>query len=215
MSAEYSKDSRTRKSLIARVQAGDRLGWEEFYEAYRGFIHTVALWRASARGYHLSEADIADLIQNVMVGVWNKGKLSYDPERGVRFRTWLTTIVLRKLDDLVKKRIRARPDPESEEILRQQFDQACDDAWNESLKAQALALLREEVAPLDCQAFELLLKGQKPKEVAAQLKISANYVYLLKFRCAEKLQVIHAELKQDDEPAAVPHAAQPQVPLNP
>src|SRR5665213_1526378 len=99
----------TSKTLIAKVQSGDSVAWQDFYETYKGFIESVARKLKFAHNYRLSDEDIADLIQIVMSDLWKLGKFRFDPTTGTKFRTWFGTVVRNKLVSLVRKKTQCKP----------------------------------------------------------------------------------------------------------
>lgn len=198
----------TRKTLIARVQAGDRIAWEEFYKIYKGFIRKVALGVVMAKRYRFTDEDIADLIQNVMLDLWKPGKFRYDPTKGVPFKGWFKRVVLNKLHDLNRKKTSlpptdgvAKPPPEE---LDRKFEKVWDDEWARWLGQEAMRRLRENVEPETFQAFEMLLAGLDPKTVAERLKMKVNAIYQIRSRCKQQLMSICAELENAEETKAPP-----------
>lgn len=202
----------TRKTLLAKVKAGDDAAWEEFYEQYRNFIRVVATSAAAARGCHLSDSDIAELIQLVLLSLWPPKKFGFDPTRGIKFRTWLSQVVRNKVIDLIRRRIRDQPTEEAEEDLRsqlyEQLEPVCDEAWDEAVLHQSMAQLREEVEPTTFEAFTMLMAGRKAQEVATLLGLKANNLYQIKRRCGRTLKTIYEELNEADEPRNFPSPRQ-------
>src|ERR1700676_3739901 len=94
----------TRASLLVRLRnPRDEAAWTEFVELYAPLIYGYA------RKQGLQDADAVDLSQEVLGAVsCAVGRLEYDPRRGA-FRTWLFTVVRRKLSNW-RRAQRNRPD---------------------------------------------------------------------------------------------------------
>ena len=86
----------TRKSLLAKVRAGDEVSWSDFYTAYKPLIYLCG------NDCGLNDAEKEELVQQVMTEIFRKdiiGKFDpdnipkditfkYDPAKG-RFRHYL------------------------------------------------------------------------------------------------------------------------------
>ena len=90
----------TRKTLLSKIRAGNTIGWQEFYDIYKMPIVTMT------HKYGWDSTDTPDLIQQVMLAVFNNGKFSYDQEKGTKFRAWLGTITRYKMNDIFRKKCR-------------------------------------------------------------------------------------------------------------
>src|SRR5262249_55334967 len=88
----------TRASLLLRLRDRDNGdAWGHFVRVYAPLIYRFARHRG------LQDADAADVTQDVLRGVSNAvGELQYDPQRGL-FRSWLFTLVHRKLCDFYRR----------------------------------------------------------------------------------------------------------------
>src|SRR5437763_16203207 len=82
----------TRASLLVRLRdPRDEAAWREFVDLYVPVVYGYA------RRQGLQDADAVDVAQEVVRAVAGAvGRLDYDPQRGA-FRSWLWTIVRRKL----------------------------------------------------------------------------------------------------------------------
>lgn len=198
-------ESSTRKTLIARVQAGDRIAWEEFYNTYKVFIRRVALGVVAAKHYRFTDEDIADLIQNVMFDLWKPGKFRYDPTKGIPFRGWFKRVVLNKLHDLNRKKTSLPPAAGAAKLpppekLDEDFAQAWEGEWTRWVHQESLRRLSERVEPKTFQAFEMLLAGKNTQAVAECLGLKVNAVYQVRSRCIQQLKSLIAELENSDVP---------------
>lgn len=81
-------DSKTKITLLERLRDGtDPLAWQEFSDRYWRLLFAFAKRRGC------SEHTAEEIVQDVMVQVFqNRDTFSYDPAHG-RFRDWLGTVV--------------------------------------------------------------------------------------------------------------------------
>jgi RNA polymerase sigma-70 factor (ECF subfamily) len=144
----------------------------------------------------LQDADVADVRQEVFLSVARKIGDFHRDRAGDTFRGWLHRITQNKLHDHERKR-RAGPaagGARSQEQLRQQ--PAAPEDPNEAgaeetgiLYRRALELLRDEFAERSWRAFwRVVIDGEKPRDVAAELGMTANAVYLAKGRVLARLR---------------------------
>ena len=195
----------TKKSLLARVRAGDEVSWREFYKAYRPLI--ILCGRDCGLTYDENE----ELVQLVMCEIFQKDILSkynidevpnditfkYDPARG-RFRHFFKGIVRNQAYKLYHKRhdyvdIEEVPESASDES----FDAAWEEEWRRHVFNQAMQELRNKVQPNTFAAFEMYaIQGRAVNEVADFLNMSVNSVYVAKNRCIESLKEIMEKLEK-------------------
>ena len=184
----------TKKSLLCRIRDGSAVGWEEFYKTYAPFIRAVGReeWR-------FCDADLGRLVSDVMLSVYNQGRISYDPAKG-GFRVWLRRIVRRRASDIVKEDSRHAAPPDALRILEEDgrdteggslcdADRRWEVLWRRHILKEALDELRASLEPKSYQAFELFaLKGQPAKLVAATLGMGEGAVYVCKHRALAMLR---------------------------
>jgi len=138
-----------------------------------------------------SEHDAADLVQEVFVAlVQTLPTFEYD--RQGRFRAWLRTILLNKLRDRKRRAARA------EKALVQRGPQAeppdlvevfSETEYRQGLARRALQLMQAEFAPTTWKAcWETVVQGRSPDEVARELGISENAVYIARCRVLRQLR---------------------------
>jgi RNA polymerase sigma-70 factor (ECF subfamily) len=172
-------------SLLERLrQPHDTAAWSQFVHLYTPLLYC---W---ARRTGLSKEDAADLLQDVFtILVQQLPAFEYHP--GKSFRAWLRTILLNRwrtlrrhrqpqlfppdnLDDLAGI---ADPEPPGEAEERRQLVQ------------RALALLESKFGPTTWQAFrECVVQGRPAADVAAELGLSINAVYLARSRVLKHLR---------------------------
>jgi RNA polymerase sigma-70 factor (ECF subfamily) len=141
-----------------------------------------------ARSTGLDETDAADLVQDVFTVLVQKlPTFQYDSRRS--FRGWLRVILVNRWRELKRKhlpipidRLDHIPD-DSEPTFPDEADE------RDQLLRRALTMVQAEVAPATWEAFRqnVLLRRPTP-QVAAELKISVNTVYIAKSRVLQRLR---------------------------
>jgi RNA polymerase sigma-70 factor (ECF subfamily) len=118
----------------------------------------------------------------------------YDRERG-RMRSWLMSIARTKIADVYRKRAVRREARGESAMVTIPKDQELEDIW---ATERRFVVLREALADLQAnsktsdrsiQAFEMLVFHRRAvSDVAKELDMSENDVYLAKSRVAKKLK---------------------------
>ena len=195
----------TKKSLLAKVRAGDEVSWQEFYEAYKPLILLVG------NDCSLSPDENEELVQQVMCELFTKDiigkydpdhipddvKFAYDPKRG-RFRHFLKRIVRNQAIKIYRKRFNHTDREDAETVCGENtFDKVWDEEWQRHVLKMALDELRGRVQPETYSAFEMYaLQNRKLREVCEFLDMSESSVYTAKSRCIAALKDIIANLEE-------------------
>ena len=192
--------SSTSATFLDRLRDGrDGLAWDEFFQRYWLLIHSYA----SRRGCSSHTAE--EVVQDVMLKLFErKDVFRYDRERG-RFRDWLATVVRNKVAELRRRpsaRDRARGGNGSDD-LPEPVDGACgpDEIWEaafeQSLLAALLEVVRQEMDPRSYLAFEMTVLGELPAgKVAAHLGISRSTVFRTRKNVLSRLEQLGASYRK-------------------
>ena len=182
----------TRNTLLQGVLKSDESSWEQFLEFYKPLI------RLCGHDFELTEEEIKDLQQEVLIEV-NKADVigKYNKSRG-RFRDYFRTIIRRKAFRIRKQRLCLIEQlPASNDNT--ELETAWEKEWHELILKIATNELKEKVNSTNFMAYDLNVNQNIPApQVAAMLKITLNQVYLAKGRCSRLLAEIIAKLKNDD-----------------
>lgn len=198
----------TKKSLLAKVRAGDEVSWAEFYATYKPLILLCG------QDCTLTPDENDELVQQVMSEIFRKdivGKYDpdhipddvvfhYDQSRG-RFRHYLRGIIrnqalkiLRKRDGVVELNDPAQQIAEPAVDI---WDELWDEEWKRHVLAMALTELKGHVQPETYVAFEMYaLQERSVQEVADFLNLSVAAVYTAKSRCIAALKEIISKLEE-------------------
>jgi RNA polymerase sigma-70 factor (ECF subfamily) len=195
-------NSTTQATLLERLRDGNAaMAWEEFFQRYGRLIY------AAARSRGCRDHTAEEIVQEVMLTVFQQRDVfRYDPGRG-RFRDWLRSVVRNAVAEhrrAPSQRVRAQGG-----VWQDRFPEPCDDAtpdqaweaaFEESLLAALLDVVRREVAPETYQAFELLtLEELSGRQVAKITGLSRNAVYLARKRVLMRLRELGASYGQEGQ----------------
>ena len=185
---EEKKDQfQTRYSLLERaVDLEDQQAWEDLASHYRALIYRVA------KDYRITDTDADDLVSEVMITLSRK-IATYDRSKG-KFRSWLGRIMqnqarmnLRKSKTM--KSEMNRPSGNSVELLNIAKDSELENKIEEEWRAYAVELaeqrLQDKFPKAALDIFSRTMQGQQAPEIAKDLKISVNTVYVYKGRLKE------------------------------
>jgi RNA polymerase sigma factor (sigma-70 family) len=185
-------DVKTRATLLKRLRDGaDQLSWEEFFQSYWPVVFALAKRRGC------SDQTAEEVVQDVMLKVFQQRDFyQYDPARG-RFRSWLATLVRNGVAEFRRRpsqRIRARGGDSDGHQIDPADDQAEPDAQSEEAFEEALLLVlldvvRREVDPRTFLAFELLALGElSARDVSKITGLSRNAAYKARRRVMQRLE---------------------------
>jgi RNA polymerase sigma-70 factor (ECF subfamily) len=190
--------TQTSTTLLARVKAHDPEGWRRFVHLYGPLIFH---W---CRQAGLQDADAADVGQDVFRAVARTVADFRREERGT-FRGWLRTITRNKVRDLARHRARDGQGEGGSDARARLFAvaDAEPDADDEPergdddliLLRRAVDLVLADFAEQTRRAFlKIVVDEQDPTDVARELGMTINAVYLAKSRVMRRLRDEFGEL---------------------
>lgn len=183
----------TSLSLLGRLrECRDDDTWRQLNDVY------TLLLRRWLTKYHIQEADVDDLIQDVLIVVAEEvHTFKHNGQTGA-FRSWLRSILVNRLRAFWRTRDRGpRGAPDS--ILEQQLAELADSQseqsqlWDQEhdrhVLAKLLAISKSRFEATTWNAFDqTALQGQKADAVAKELGISLNAVFIAKSRVLSTLR---------------------------
>jgi RNA polymerase sigma factor (sigma-70 family) len=193
--------SNTRATLSERLRDGpNALAWDEFFACYWPTIYGFARHRGC------SEHTAEEIVQDVMLRVFQQRDVyQYDPARG-RFRDWLGTVVRNNVAEHRRRpanRIQGRGgDSNTVQIETADDQQDAAAAWEATFENNLLLALldtvRRETNARTYLAFELVgLHGLSGGEAARLTGLSRNAVYKAHKRVVERLVELGAPYRQE------------------
>ena len=183
----------TSLTLLDRLQSEDHASsWLELQEVYQPLIRK---WLTK---YSMQEADVEDLVQEVMLTVSKEvGSFEHNGRTGA-FRAWLRTILANRLlmfwrsqkkvakvgqDSHVVREIEQLHDPASD------LSKIWDRDHDQMVAYQLLQRSKKYFTPQTWECFRrFALEGEPAKEVAKRLKVSVNTVFIAKSRVLGRLR---------------------------
>ncbi len=189
ISIEESTDLDTTSPTLLDRLASDANGvaWGSFVDLYTPML------LAWCRRLGLSDADSADLVQTVFLTLYEKlPEFRYDPARS--FRAWLKTVLMNAWRNQARKKRTGMPDavgtldPDSipDTDPRLELEEA---EYRAHLVRRALLLMQEHFESSTWQAcWEFVVNDRPANDVAAELGLTVNAVYLAKSRVLRHLR---------------------------
>ena len=175
----------TSPSLLHRLRdANSSAAWEKFVHLYTPLlIHWI-------RRLGLGAEESADVSQEVLLLLLVKlPGFRYSPQHS--FRAWLRTVTMNKTRDYLRKK-QAREKYEAlAAAIEAEAEQSVftDQEFRQALSRRALELMKSEFEETTWKAcWESSVHGRKAAEIAAELGISINAVYLAKGRVLKRLR---------------------------
>ena len=193
-------DTGTRATLLERLRDGaDALAWRDFFDRYWRTIYAFS--KRCGGSDHTAE----DVVQDVMLTLYERREVfRYDPALG-RFRNWLFAVVrqkiaLRRREQGREKRPIGGDDTDAGATPAASVempDVACEAAFEKALLLALLEAVRREVSPQTYQAFELTALHNLPgADVAEITGMTPNAVYLAHRRVLERLRELGASYRE-------------------
>ena len=184
----------TSLTLLDSIKSqNDDTSWQELFELYSPLIQG---W-LRRHGTELNDAD--DVAQDVLTVVYRRLR-EFDRQRTGSFRNWLRTITINCLRDHwrgQKQTPKATGESNFVQLLSELSDATSPltQAWNEEHDRHVTQLLlsriKHEFRETTWEAFErFALKNEDPDEIAAQLEITPNAVYIAKSRVLKRMREV-------------------------
>ena len=177
--------STTPVSLLERLRSpGNQKAWERFVDLYTPMLY------AWSRQMGLQESKAADLVQDVLIIlIQTMPEFTYNKNKS--FRAWLWTVTRRRYLNTIKKDSRQpfATDKTAEWVDESPKDQFVEAEYHKYLVNRATKVMQAEFQPTTWRAFwESEVEGKSAAEVAAELGITPNAVYIAKSRVLSRLR---------------------------
>ena len=177
----------TSVSLLKRLRnSSDDQAWKRFVNLYAPLVFH---W---GKSQNLSADDASELVQEVMqILVVKMREFQYNPNK--RFRGWLRTVAANKAND-IHRRNNARPTTQNEQSIlsiatADDVDLFAETEYRKFLAHRAMELMKSEFDETSWKACQQhLIEGKKADQIAADLGITANMVYLAKSRILARIR---------------------------
>jgi len=193
----------TSLTMLDQVQRGEPGGWQRLVSSYTPL---VVAW---CRRHDVSGTEADDIKQEVFATVWKRIQ-DFRKQPGPSFRGWLRAIARNKLGDRLRQRSRepARGvgGTDAQDAIARIAAPVCagetapeaiedEDSRRRLLCRRALVLICSQFEPRTFHAFwRIVVQDRSAAEVAAELSLSPNAVYIAKSRVLRRLREVLAEL---------------------
>ncbi len=182
-------------SLLAGIRADDPDAWHRLASLYGPLVYS---W---CRGRGLQPADAEDVLQEVFLTVAARIKDFRREQENDTFRGWLAAITRHKIGDWLRRqreREHAAGGTDAQQSLQQEPApgpaQWPEPGEADDLVQRGLDLVRAEFAERTWQAFwRVVALEQGPADVAADLGMSRNAVYLARSHVLRRLREVLGE----------------------
>lgn len=178
----------TPTSLIFRIRdPSDSRSWREFVSLYGPLI------RSLLRHFNVPRDDIEDVCQEVFAKVIRAlPTFEWEPKRG-RFSTWLWKVVYNAATDYFRRKNREAKVQQGYEQKVAEEDLPPDESWLQECRQHvlkyALEKVRAESNPTVWYCFEqYFLKGRPAHEIACEMGIERNTVYVYASRTLDRIR---------------------------
>lgn len=191
-----SETYRTRQTLLNKLRHQDNdQAWEEFVHFYRRYIWAIL------QKVGVSEADLEDLTQQVLIKIWSKmDQFDYNQARG-RFRNWLSILVRNQAYDFLRSQVRKSEKQQQIEAALYpshltKWEELTNAQWKRHLASLAYQTVSQNSSENMIEAFNSQFRDESVEEVAARLDLDPNTIYTYRKRIKEKLAEEVRRLKE-------------------
>lgn len=178
----------TRPSLLLRASnPDDHQAFDEFAVYYRGFIEMVLV------KMNINIDDRKDLEQDLLLKLWlDLSKFNIDHERS-NFRGWLSRVIKNVVLAFLNKNSRTSKALEEISILNESskeddLKQLIDKEWKAHIIKLAVEKVRTHFDGNAFKIFTMTLDGMSTEEIAEELGLKENSVYVLRARVKSRFQ---------------------------
>lgn len=197
-----SENYNTRQTLLLKLKdQRDDHAWNDFYETYYRYIRAI-LWNMN-----LKEADANDILQSVMLKIWNKlPEFDYQSKKG-KFRNWISIITANTAKNYIRSENRLYNclngeksswlDDYKNATLPPEIEEISSKEWEKFVSSMAWENVSESLSSKVKETFERLMKGESTREVANALEINENTVIVYKNRVKNKMYLEIVRLQNE------------------
>jgi len=152
----------------------DDRSWDEFSSTYSPYICAI-LYKSG-----VNDSTIDDLKQNIMVKIWKSiENFEYNPDK-CKFRTWLSTVCRNVIYNHFRDRKVSVPylEDTSADAKDAEIDAMMEQEWKIYIASKALENVTDRLGEATMKSYRLFYEGMKAPEIAKELNIQENTVYV-------------------------------------
>ena len=165
----------------------DDASWEEFISTYRNYILSVI------NNLNVSHHDSEDLLQTILLKLWNKlPEFDYDPGKG-QFRYWLGRVTKNDVFKYFEKKKRLLENTNDEQIESAlssedpEINNMIEREWQNYIAEKAWGNISSNFGSKIIDVFHCFADGLTGPEVAKKMSMAENTVYVYKLRVQKAL----------------------------
>ena len=174
--------------LLRICNPEDTDAWDEFLDIYTPVVRTYCFQR------RLQEADVSDIVQDVMSRIVKRIRdFDYDPAKG-KFRAWFGTITANRIKTFINRKSKIEKTHGETELstpVENYLDPDSDwiAIFSDQVYQTACSRVRPAFENLTWQCFEATwLRNEPVAEVANVLGVPVHSVYFNKSRVLKRLE---------------------------
>jgi RNA polymerase sigma factor (sigma-70 family) len=182
----------TRQTLIAKIRnQHDHRSWEEFVYFYQRYIFAVV------QKMGVSGPDCEDLVQKVLLALWEKlPSFEYTPDK-CKFRSWMSQVIRNIVIGHFRKSQRHRNDHERASLIRLNEEnedhelpsiyEVAEREWKLHIANMAWENIKDEFRGKAADCFLLFSEGKQIDFICEALDIKKNTAYVFRARVQDRL----------------------------
>lgn len=179
------KSYHTRQSLLMRLRdSHDDASWEEFVSTYRNYLLSII------NNLNVSHHDSEDLLQSILLKLWNKlPDFNYDPGKG-QFRYWLGRVTKNDVFKHFEKTKRRQENSENDGFINSEdpeINNMIEHEWQNYIAEKAWTNISANFGQNILDVFHCFAEGMSGPEVADKMNMAENTAYVYKLRVQKAL----------------------------
>lgn len=189
----------TRQTLIQKIcNQYDDEAWEDFVSLYKSYIYIVI------RKMNIPHDQVADLLQDILLKLWNRlPEFKYEPKKS-KFRTWLNRITKNHVLNFIRNESNRQNKHDQAglnmpKVSENEIDKIMTSEWQNFIANKAMEHVKKAFSGKAIEVFERSLKGEDISQISLVLEIEESSVYKLRSRVKETLKQEIMQLKHDLE----------------
>lgn len=180
---------RTRVTLLNKVKnRQDDVSWEEFAHYYHHYLYIIC------RRMHLGHHDSEDIVQQVLLKLWDKLP-DFEYNERCRFRGWLCTVTGNAVKDFFRKQNNRSRTQEQlsedegtfERCSSPDIEEIAEREWKNYVTTLAFQKVKEQLSAKAVDVFTALRQGRSREDVAREYNLTPDSVSVYKGRVVSAL----------------------------
>lgn len=177
---------KTRQTLIGRARdPNDGKAWDEFTDYYASFIRMVLMQLQAP------QEDLDDLSQTILMKLWkNLSTVELDRDHA-RFRSWLGAVIRNTFYTHCSQsssRKRRETKAAVADVVSPDIEGIIESEWRKHIIALVIERLNASFSGKAMEVFTMTLDGKSVDEIASELELTKDSVYVLRNRVQSRFR---------------------------